>query len=128
MSELTAFLCLAMFKHNGRYYRTGDTIYPTNEDELGELLARGVIEDLPRATQVPDEVLQSSSNLIDAVVAVIGDLDKNNDAHFTKSGVPKTDELSLRVGRKVSAQERDEAFALFSANHTAATDTDTGNE
>lgn len=55
------------------------------------------------------------TNLIDKLVAAIGQLETDNTEHFTTKGIPQLDALAAIVGEKVTAKQRDEAFTAFSA-------------
>jgi len=47
------------------------------------------------------------------LIAIIGELDVNNAAHFTGSGKPTTDILKEKLEDVVSAEERDQAWNEF---------------
>lgn len=69
-------------------------------------------------TQSADSA-QSNNNsddvsIMDQLVEAIGKLDADNAEHFTTKGAPQLDALAEIVGQKVTAAQRDEAFALFS--------------
>lgn len=73
----------------------------TSPSDLTELFA-----------QAGDELLQTKpKTLADAIQL----LDPSNTEHFTTSGKPQVDALSELMGVKVSATERDEAWALVQA-------------
>lgn len=48
------------------------------------------------------------------LIEAIGQLDPENSEHYTGKGVPQLDALAELVGQKVTAAQRDEAFAAFS--------------
>lgn len=50
----------------------------------------------------------------DALVKAISQLDPSSNEHFTADGKPKTDALEALVNDKVSAKERDDAWAVAS--------------
>ncbi|MDP1628854.1 hypothetical protein [Parvibaculum sp.] len=51
----------------------------------------------------------------DDVLNAIHGLDRRDNAHFTKAGKPDSGVLSERLGRTVSAAERDDAWAAYEA-------------
>ena len=55
----------------------------------------------------------------DQLALVIGDLDKDNAELWTEQGLPKTEALETATEKSVSAELRDEAFALYQESLTA---------
>lgn len=68
-------------------------------------------------------VTQTESNdgplTADQLVIVIEQMDKDNPEFWTAENLPKTEVLQGIVGKEVSAELRDEAFALYQASLTA---------
>ena len=75
--------------------------------EADGLVARGLAR-VPAPAPVEDEDLE-------AVVEVIRALDRDDSSLFTDKGEPRADVLTERLGRAVSARERDLALAAIAA-------------
>lgn len=59
-----------------------------------------------------DEALQHDAFII-RLQGVIGELEDNNPDHWTESGKPEVKALKAKTGEKVSAADRDEAWAAY---------------
>lgn len=55
------------------------------------------------------------------LINAIGQLDRENPEHYTKSGKPQIDALKSSIEDEVSGAERDEAWQMFQELATAAT-------
>ncbi|GAL29679.1 hypothetical protein JCM19239_6027 [Vibrio variabilis] len=51
------------------------------------------------------------------LLQVIAELPKDDASLYTSSGAPKAEVLSEKLGRNVSAAERDEAWTEYQAQH-----------
>lgn len=112
MTELLFYIALSFFKYGGKYYKAGTLIELTLEDAK-PLLELGVIELATDQAPIVEEQTTSEKVKLNAVVGAIANLSPYIDGHFTQSGKPKTEALEAIVDFEVSAQMRDEAFALF---------------
>lgn len=83
-----------------------------------EATIRMAVADATGQTPPPadDKVeLSTDPNVLQEVVAAIGELDNGNPEHYTNGGKPDAKVLSRMLERNVSAAERDEAFEVFDA-------------
>ena len=54
-----------------------------------------------------------SSGDLDPVVAAIMQLEPENGEHFTSAGIPRVEALAAVLGRAITAEERDRAWATY---------------
>lgn len=76
------------------------------KEEPNLVVTEGTVEDEPQDTAPPVSQRQQ-------LAILIGKLNIDNGDLWTTSGKPKTSVLEAQIGRTVTAEERDEAFALF---------------
>ena len=85
-------------------------------DADAETIRLAVAEATGQAPPPEGDVIKlADPNAIQEVIAAISEMDKDNTDEYTNGGKPDAKVLSQRLGRNVSASERDEAFDLFSA-------------
>lgn len=96
-------------KHDGKEYAAGDSV-ELNEKDATDLLAisvvSGPVEGTSKAPVLTDEERQA------AIVEAIATLDPADTALWLANGAPKAEVIAAITGWKVSAAERDAAWAL----------------
>lgn len=102
---------LGPLMHDGARYAPGARC-ALDEAAAAPLLRSGVLAETPSAPEAlapapPPAPAAEVSDLVRAIRA----LDPDDPAHWTKSGKPDATALTERLGRQVSAAERDEAWA-----------------
>jgi len=118
MSELF-YVCNWPVKENGETLHEGDEYQGDNTAQLLELGAIRLIEGQPQqpaATTEPSEENTDGEALqLQKVIYAIGQLEKGNEAHWTKTDKPEVKPLTEIVGFKVSAALRDQAWDSIQA-------------
>ncbi len=114
------------YRRAGVAFNAGENLFASNVFTDSQL---SQIDSDPRLTVRPypeDDTPDSSSGAMDAsdlskcvdesLIKAISQLDLNVPGHFTQDGKPDTKALSSLLKRKVSAKERDSAWANIQAN------------
>lgn len=88
------------------------------EEGIEEPVGQAETDQAPAGDQVPAEPVpggapgaETEVDQLSLVIVEAGKLDPENEAHFTKSGVPDARVLTERCGFMVTADLRDEAWA-----------------
>ena len=125
------YLCLSPVRFDGRRYLPGENI-ELPEDVAAQLLGNGVIEPAPGKAKPPkkdpapepkkdaepepekDPAPETPAQPT-TVAEAIDRLDPENADHWTKTGTPQVPALTALLGRRVTAAERDQAWAALNA-------------
>lgn len=108
---------LRTIKANGEWYEPGDALPALPEADRKRLLEAGAVaEDDAEATTPEGEATKGpavEADLLEAARALAGEYAEgaHDPDQWTGAGVPGTALLGERVGRKVTAAERDAAWA-----------------
>lgn len=116
---MSQVIVLASFKGspNGAIVNKYEKDQIVDSREMGdELTAVALKEGWVEEYEAPDD--DSEPVTIDDLVVAIENLDKDDPELWTSKNAPKTEALETATGKSVSAELRDEAFALYQASLT----------
>ena len=78
--------------------------------------SNGVMRAIPIETPPEAKEEEAPPDRIEYLAAAISKLDPDNPEQYTAMGVPRTGAIEATIGDDVTAEERDEAFALYKKN------------
>ena len=79
-------------------------------DHAQGLAGADAVDDGPEKVDATNDVIAFSPVREDAIIEAINALDRDNEAHFTKDGIPRVEAISGLLGYEVAASERTAAW------------------